>query len=561
MKEIKKNKSIDWKDKMNEKGSITIFLTLLIVVLLTTFLATIEIVRYEQAKGRCGYLAVGAVEHIMADYDVELAKRYHLYVLDKTYLGQGEETGVHRIWNYLEQNMNSIDFFGCRKGLYFFDVIDVQLEPQTYLYRKGCQSLKEQIHNWFIHSMLPTHNRILRNKQKHSVKEQRFQQNRSKLKVRSTPIICEKYQERKAGYIRQNRQWNKKQYQKNILWKKKKNNIWICKSKKLSGSKPSGNKPSRNKPSGNKPSTNSPVNSEQDKSVIQELLKKLDPRQDIEKIKRNGILSVASNSYLPLSITKTEHSKLPSATLKWEGDTKSLLEKASNRIELETYIFQHFNSALSTIGEEETVYQNEIEYLITGKQSDYDCLEMVAREITAMRSILNYTSIQRDKNKVNKVRNIATIICTILEQPEAIDVVTQGILMAWVFGESVADVKCLLQGDRVPMVKEPKDWHLSFHQLFYIQYVSVKGSRKGETYEDYLKKLLLLISEKNLYMRMLDLIELNVALQEPEFYIQNGMTKWKVDIQIEADVRLFQLPMARRNSYLFSISKVGEYQF
>lgn len=540
----KKNGKVMFRYKCNEKGNITVFLTLLMIALLTIFLAAIEIIRYEQAKGRCEHLALGAMEHIMADYEVELANRYHLYVIDKTYLGQGEEVGSHRVWNYLEQNINSVGIFGNKKGFYHFDVVDAQLEPLSYLYSDGCQPLKDQIHNWFIHSMIPMENRISRREQKVSMKDK----NNKKMKENNV---------QKMNWITQK--------EKIVSKKDKDRRIYFRISDKdqrsiLYMSKSSTGKPSASKTSTGKPSTSKPVQ-ENDQSAVQDLLKNLDPRQEMETIRKNGILSVASNSYLPLSSKIIGDTQLPSYTIAWDSKANSLFEKAKNRIELETYIFQHFNSALSVVGEKETAYQNEIEYLITGKRNDYDCLEMVAKEITAIRSALNFVAIQKDNRKVTSVKNAATLICALLEQPEAVDAVTQGILMAWAFGESVADVKCLLQGDKVPMIKGAEDWHLAFHQLFYIRYVKVKGSEEGETYEDYLKKLLLMISEKKLYMRMLDLLELNVALQEPEFYIQNSMTKWKIDIQINADVRLFRLPMANRNSYHFSASKIGEYQF
>lgn len=594
MRLIKKKRYFIWRKTKDERGSVTIFLTLLVGVLLTVFLATIEIVRYEQAKGRCEHIAVGAVEHIMADYEVELANRYHIYVLDRTYLGQGEETGTHRIWNYLEQNINSTDWFGNMKGFYSFSVADVQLEPKLYVYSDGCKSLKEQIHNWFLHSMLPSYERLSRKEQKQVTKEQDVQKDRTGFAQKNRVIVCENRQE-KGRILLGNTLYRGVQGGKNsIVSPNEQSGIIQCKSKKPSTGKPSTGKPSTGKPNTGKPSTGKPSTGkpstgkpstgkpntgkpstgkpsigkpgieepvERDPSVIEEMLKKLDPREAMETIRRNGILSVAANTSLPLSRAKIGDGQLSSNTLKWEGNGSSLFEKAKNKIELETYIFQHFNSALFLASEEETAYQNEIEYLITGKSNDYDCLEKVSKEIVAIRTPLNYVAIKKDSKKVEQVRNVSTIICTLLEQPQAIQVVTQGILLAWSFGESVADVKCLLQGDKVPMIKEPKDWHLSFYQLFYIRHVTVKGSDEGETYEDYLKKLLLLVSEKNLYMRMLDLLELNVALQEPEFYIQNSMTKWKVDIQIEVDVRLFQLPMARKNSYHFSISKIGEYQF
>ncbi len=456
-----------------EEGQVTVMLTLLFFVLLTTVLVSLEIIRYEQAKGRVNHLAVGAVENLMADYQPDMANWYDIYTLDMDYLGQGKEVANNRVWNYLENNLLNVDLLGRERGFYHFTVVDAQVEPVKYLYDEGCLPLKEQIHNWVVESFVPTKKRIKRENIKKMSKSQ------SSFDV---PI---------------------------------------------SGTVPEG----------------------------------VDPRGVMDEIKRLGILTVTANDRLPLSKESHDLEGLPSKSLSWNPVSSTILDKAQEKTELELYILGHFQSALSMTREEETAYSNEIEYLITGKSSDYDCLERVAKEIVALRLPINTASIMKDSSKKGEAGVAAGIICAITIQPEIYEEVKQGILLAWAFGESVADVKSLLQGEKVPLVKNSDNWKLSFHQLFSIKSSQGKESKEGLEYEDYLKLLLMMRSEKHLYMRMLDLMELNIHLKYPEFQIENCITSYHLTSEIDVDRRFYQLPFQKGKQYKFYIAQDGNYQF
>ena len=305
-------------------------LTLLFFVLLTTVLVSLEIIRYEQAKGRVNHLAVGAVENLMADYQPDMANWYDIYTLDMDYLGQGKEVANNRVWNYLENNLLNVDLLGRERGFYHFTVVDAQVEPVKYLYDEGCLPLKEQIHNWVVESFTPTKKRIKRE----SVKK--MSKNQSSFDAPT------------------------------------------------SGAVPEG----------------------------------VDPRGVMDEIKRLGILTVTANDGLPLSKESHRLEGLPSKSLSWNPVSNTLLDKTQEKTELELYILGHFQSALSMTREEETAYSNEIEYLITGKSSDYDCLERVAKEIVALRLPINTASIMKDSSKKGEAGVAAGIICAITVQPE-----------------------------------------------------------------------------------------------------------------------------------------------
>ena len=51
---------------------------------------------------------------------------------------------------------------------------------------------------------------------------------------------------------------------------------------------------------------------------------------------------------------------------------------------------------------------------------------------------------------------LATVIATVLLIPEAAEVISQLILLAWAAGESTVDLRTLLSGRRAPVLADPE---------------------------------------------------------------------------------------------------------
>lgn len=60
---------------------------------------------------------------------------------------------------------------------------------------------------------------------------------------------------------------------------------------------------------------------------------------------------------------------------------------------------------------------------------------------------------------------LAVTISVLLLMPEAVEALKQMILVAWAGGESVMDLRCLLDGRKVPLVKSADKWVVSLSQL------------------------------------------------------------------------------------------------
>ena len=111
------------------------------------------------------------------------------------------------------------------------------------------------------------------------------------------------------------------------------------------------------------------------------------------------------------------------------------------------------------------------------------------------------------------------------------------LLLAWAYGESLIDVRILLDNGKVPIYKDASSWKLTLENLGKITQVLRSGAEdKGEglSYKDYLRVLLHLGSVHKQKLRALDLIQLELRTESEteNFRAENcivaveTVTKW-----------------------------------
>ena len=181
------------------------------------------------------------------------------------------------------------------------------------------------------------------------------------------------------------------------------------------------------------------------------------------------------------------------------------------RILFQEYLMKYFGCY--TEAKEDSALQYELEYLIAGGSTDKENLAEVATRLLAIREAANFIFIQADKGKVAEALTLATLLIGYSCNPILVRAVQEGILAAWAFAESVSDVKSLLNGERIPILKTSFQWstegkNLSRNQKF----DSSKKCENGLDYRDYLRILLYLGSKNTQSLRAMDLMEQNLHL-------------------------------------------------
>lgn len=155
----------------------------------------------------------------------------------------------------------------------------------------------------------------------------------------------------------------------------------------------------------------------------------------------------------------------------------------------------------------------EMEYCIAGKSTDAQNLEGVVKKLLLFREGANFITIMQDAQKKALALEIATALVGFTGIPPLIKAVETGILLAWCYVESIMDLRSLLAGGKVPLIKESSDWK---SDLSHIGERSTKSEdereEKGLSYQEYLQILLYFVEQEQLTYRAMDVVERNIRL-------------------------------------------------
>lgn len=197
------------------------------------------------------------------------------------------------------------------------------------------------------------------------------------------------------------------------------------------------------------------------------------------------------------------------------------------------YIQEHFADFLDEPKGGSLDY--EVEYILAGRQSDRENLETVANKLVLLRFVPNYLYLQTNSTRQAEARAAAGTLCTLLAVPAVTEAATQGILLAWAYGESVMDVRTLLNGKKTAVVKDDASWQLSLSGLMKLGTEEDTGDgadvEGGMDYKDYVRMLLFLEDKGKLTVRTMGVIEkdMQTIYSQPSFRIDYCVGRMEVD--------------------------------
>lgn len=209
---------------------------------------------------------------------------------------------------------------------------------------------------------------------------------------------------------------------------------------------------------------------------------------------------------------------LPSTAHSEGGETKDGLVE---RFLTDEYCTGFFTCFLS--GEEKEV-KYEREYLLGGKAADEENLKAAAARILALREGLNLIHILSDGEKREEARTLAGVITGIVGAAPFIGIVAFFIMTVWALGESIIDLKALLAGKQVPLIKSRDTWRLDLAGLLSLggrgRLKEGEAGGQGMDYGEYLKLLLFIETAGRLYYRMMDVIQMNILRSQADFSME-----------------------------------------
>lgn len=172
--------------------------------------------------------------------------------------------------------------------------------------------------------------------------------------------------------------------------------------------------------------------------------------------------------------------------------------------------------------------QYQLEYIIAGGESDLNNLKDVINRLLLIREASNVLYLFSNSAKMAEAEALALSLTAVVLMPELAEPVKYSILFAWAYAESVNDVKILLDGGKIPLVKTDAGWHTNLSGLpsYKRNLQSGSASQNGLSYQEYIQLLFMTMSHETKMLRFLDIVEMDVRKTE-------GNAQFRIDCCID----------------------------
>ena len=273
-----------------------------------------------------------------------------------------------------------------------------------------------------------------------------------------------------------------------------------------------------------------------------------------------GILSLVIDETDKISSTTVELKDLPS-TIDNKGENS--LDNVKTKAALVLYGAMKFGNFTNLIKNREISY--ELEYIVAGKDSDRSNLASTVEQIIAVRNVVTLAYLVTDKEKMALIETTAASAATAIGLPFLEPVIKGVLLEGWALAEAINDVKTLLKGKKIDLMKNANNWKTSLKNLL----ASGSSESKNKAAIDYKQFCMILIMKNSIETtayRIMDLIQLNVRKNyNQQFDMKKCVTSLDVEAQYESEPLFVAMPWVINGlngnigSYNFSIESQLEY--
>lgn len=246
------------------------------------------------------------------------------------------------------------------------------------------------------------------------------------------------------------------------------------------------------------------------------------PMEEIFEQRKKGLLWCVGDGILEVSSKRVNLENYISARKKSGKYNKGNIENKGNLTLYERLVFGEY--LLKYAGNyrkvrEESGLDYQIEYLLFGEDSDTGNLGKTAAAICGIREAANLIYIMNDDEKRAEARGIASAMSMALLVPEAEPLLEGIILVGWSCVESIQDVRDLMDGMKVPLLKNQKNESLELQ------------------YEDYLRILLYFSNLETITYRFMDVLEMDIRKTKGNqfFRIDGCIDYFEAKVSIESE--------------------------
>ncbi len=216
----------------------------------------------------------------------------------------------------------------------------------------------------------------------------------------------------------------------------------------------------------------------------------------------DGVLSLVIDDVSKISKNTVSDSGLPSKNA--TKTDRKMLKKMENKALMAVYAGLQFGNYLEE--KKDTCLKYEVEYMIHGENNDKENLFGTVTRLIALRNLADAAYLITDQVKMSDIRAVASAAAAAFRMPFLEPVITATLFEAWALVEAASDVRGLLDGKKVPILKSEEDWNTDLWNMSAEQ----GGGKSGLSYLDYCKLLILSGDSNSIVFRSMDLIQLNI---------------------------------------------------
>ncbi len=487
--------------RMGVQGQITVFMSLVLAVLISLILAVFDGVRIQCMYMNQKQAVMIACENLLAQYCIPLYERYDLFGID----GNGRDL-TNALETFISENSGSGLFSGEMTDAVISQLYPLVVDSNRLLEKEVINYMKtagftdlvtEQMKAWITSDTTE-----VEQKKSTLIQELQITQNQAEQEINAASQAAEKEDKENGA-------------QSSI------------------DSADTGNKPA---------------------------FAQKDPRKSVNQLMKAGILTLV----MPQGTTVSDRSV--NIDLQTDGkagaltdftDIKSVTQgmsevsflsesKKQTPIEKCTfllYVQQHFKSVVNqdlnqsqqksqstsstnhlkngrsqndTVNRNVTCLAYEQEALLCGHMSDADNLLDTVNRMILFRMIFNLSYLMMSPTKSGEAHSVAAALTSAVALPMLEQLVYMLIMLAWSYAEAVVDIKALLAGGKIELVKTDASWQLSMENLMNISESTLetkqKTSDKGLGYEAYIFILMTISNQTKIENRMISLMQENIRL-------------------------------------------------
>ena len=248
------------------------------------------------------------------------------------------------------------------------------------------------------------------------------------------------------------------------------------------------------------------------------ILRVINPTDRIEAQRNKGILklvlkddaALSANAIRPegLIMDRLRNGQINSGNIPVQqlSEEEQLLE----RFFFQEYLLRYMGHYGQENDEDALHYQ--IEYLVTEGNEDAENLRTVLKRICAIREAANTLYLFSDGEKRGEAELVSTLVCNLALVPELAPVLEAAILIGWAYAESIYDIRTLLSGGRVPLIKSAESWHYGLDSALSGELGEEETGGSGLSYEDYLRIFMMCTDLHTLTARAMNMVEADIRL-------------------------------------------------